>query len=57
MAENIDNRRTEILLLRKGSPCYRPWAAKSTQIGSIRCIWCASEFLVKNSTGPKGDEN
>ena len=43
-------------MLRKGSPCYRPWAAKSEKEGHIRCIWCSTEFQVKNATVPKGHE-
>ena len=45
-----------ILLLRKGSPFYRPWASISNEKGSIKCLWCCSEFKVANATGPNGHE-
>ena len=47
-----------ILLLRKGSPFYRPWASKS-DLGEkyIHCKWCQSDFLAKNTAGKQGHEN
>ncbi len=44
-------------LLLKGSPCYRPRAAKSENKGYVRCIWIASEFNAKNATGKNGHED